>query len=187
MAHESGKHHSVLDTLDLVRGKRQAQMEAVQSLRDQLADAEGKLSRLDALHESLTQFLPDLDGIAGSLSDDADETGLGEAEAPHDVQEPPQPEGHEGQAALDVDGSLPLQEMLVSILATSDKPMRVGDLVDVIAQLRAAGHTDRLKDSSRPDSVVGSALDRLMKKGLVTKADRGLYTVTRADSRTEAA
>ncbi|GHG01887.1 hypothetical protein GCM10017667_36900 [Streptomyces filamentosus] len=70
-----------------------------------------------------------------------------------------------------------IQEMILNVLSTAEDSLRTRDLVTIIERLRTEGHTDLLRDSRRPDSVVSSALDRLCKKGLVRKVGRGRYTL----------
>ncbi|MBT2479443.1 hypothetical protein [Streptomyces sp. ISL-94] len=168
--------HSVLfGTLALVREELDAQAGVCEALAAQLAAAQERLSRLEGLHGSLTESLPDL-GVtspawAAAGAAQADEA---HAEAPSEL----------GDLS---DESNTLQDFILVILATSDRPMHVDHVRETILHLREQGRTDKLGNSKRPTEDVRTALSRLVKKGRASKVGPALYTVTRAPESSEGA
>ncbi|MFD6876626.1 MULTISPECIES: hypothetical protein [unclassified Streptomyces] len=170
MVPASGSHPAVTETLMLVRQQLRSQAEIVELLRSQLVEAERKLALLETLNGSLDQFQPDAAEIPFTLpaaTSGALEGSLREAPTNTDLD----------LRGFRANRPLSIQEMTLNILSTAQRPLRTGDLVTIIERLRNEGHTDLLRGSKRPDSVVTSALDRLRKKGLVTKIERGLYAL----------
>ncbi|NXY95780.1 hypothetical protein HYE82_15550 [Streptomyces sp. BR123] len=166
----------LFDTLALVREELDAQAGVCEDLTTQLAAAQGRLSRLEGLYESLTESLPDL-GIAGPTGapEDSSQTDEGPAE-----------ESPELDDLRDAESNT-LQDFILVILATSDRPMHVDHVLDTILHLREEGRTDKLGNSKRPVEDVRTALNRLVKKGRASKVGPSLYAVARAPENSEAA
>ncbi len=200
MATASDSHPAVHETLLLVRRQLREQADAVQALSTQLDDAKSRLALLETLNTALDQFQPgqaeaasavhavtsQLLGKAGVPAQPAPrpavpEVLLPKVPAPKGPAEASAPEqGAAGDADLAGFRAIKpfsIQEMILNVLSTAQDSLRTRDLVTIIERLRAEGHTDLLRDSRRPDSVVSSALDRLCKKGLVRKVGRGRYTL----------
>ncbi|MFD7260528.1 hypothetical protein [Streptomyces sp. NPDC059874] len=166
----------LFDTLALVREELDAQAGLCEDLTTQLSAAQGRLSRLEGLYESLTESLPDL-GIG-------DPVGASEDTSQAD-------EGHPGESPdlgdVRDDESNTLQDFILVILATSDRPMHVDHVRETILHLREQGRTDKLGNSKRPVEDVRTALNRLVKKGRASKVGPSIYTVARAPENPEAA
>ncbi|MFI5819506.1 hypothetical protein ACIA8I_10255 [Streptomyces rishiriensis] len=170
------------ETLMLVRQQLGMQADIVQALSSQLDEAKSKLAHLEMLNASLAQFMPEqveavptvraVPAMQAVRAVTSDVVGQGASRVPTASAAP----------SVDLTGfraSKPfsIQEMILQVLSTARDSLRTRDLVATIEHLRTEGHTDLLRDSKRPDSVVSSALDRLCKKGLVRKVGRGQYTL----------
>ncbi|MFF6791194.1 putative membrane protein [Streptomyces filamentosus] len=204
MATASDSHPAVHETLRLVRRQLREQADAVQALSSQLDDAKSRLALLETLNTALDQFQPgqveaasaasavhavttQLLGKGGIPSQPGPRPGVPEAPVPEasafeaSASEASAPE-RGAAGGVDLAGfraikPFSIQEMILNVLSTAEDSLRTRDLVTIIERLRTEGHTDLLRDSRRPDSVVSSALDRLCKKGLVRKVGRGRYTL----------
>lgn len=176
MAQESGTHTSVLDTLALVHEQKTEQFNANCALRAQLAAGEGRLARLEGLYTSLLESLPDL-GVSAEQSEDEP--------APDDTEPTPDPQPDTSEEASQDGPSLP--DLVLELLATSDKPLRAGEVAEAILQLHSRGLTHHLGRSKRPSEDARSALNRLVTRGLAVRVGRGAYEIARTAAESEAA
>ncbi|WP_431967525.1 hypothetical protein [Actinacidiphila sp. bgisy160] len=187
MPMESGAHSAVLDTLTLVHEQMKEQHEGCSTLRSQLAQAEGRLARLEALYTSLIESLPDL-GVSPQQPREATE---GETVEGQDAEaEDLTPSDDPQLAVTEVDnesGTATLPDLIMNLMASANRPLRVRDVLEAINRLRDQGRTDKLRSSKRPTENVRTALNRLARKGLVVKVSRGVYEIARADNISEAA
>lgn len=181
MAQESGTHTSVLDTLALVHEQKTAQFNANAALRAELADGEGRLTRLEGLYTSLMASLSDL-GVSPERSED--EPAPDDTEPTPDPQ--PEPETPDAPEEAPQDGT-PLPDLVLELLATSDKPLRAGEVAEAILQLHAQGLTHHLGRSKRPSEDARSALNRLVTRGLAVRVGRGAYEIARTAAESEVA
>lgn len=170
------RRSALFDTLALVREELDAQAGVCENLAAQLAAAQGRRSRLAGLYESLTESLPDL-GVTGptGASEDISQADEGHAEESPELDD------------VRDDESNTLQDFILVILATSDRPMHVEHVLETILHLREEGRTDKLGNSKRPVEDVRTALNRLVKKGRASKVGPSTYTVARAPENSEAA
>jgi hypothetical protein len=181
MAQESGTYTSVLDTLALVHEQKTAQFNANCAMRAELADGEGRFARLEGLYASLLESLPDL-GVSPEQSE--------QEPAPDDTEPTPDPEPESQQSDASEGAPQddpPLPDLVLELLATSDKPLRAGEVAEAILQLHAKGLTHHLGRSKRPSEDARSALNRLVTKGLAVRVDRGAYEIARTAAESEAA
>lgn len=172
----------MLDTLALVHEQKTAQCDANCAPQAELADGERRLARLESLYTSLLESLPDL-GLSPEQSE--------QEPAPDDTEPTPDPEPESQQpnaseeAAQNGRPSLP--DLILELLATSDKPLHAKEVTEAVLQLLAQGLTHHLERSQRPSEDVRTALNRLALKGLVVRVDRGTYEIARTAADSEAA
>ncbi|MFF8611530.1 hypothetical protein [Streptomyces sp. NPDC015350] len=208
MAHRTERRSDLLvDALALIRQERDERRADCAALRDELAQALGRVAELqdrladkehgleqaEMMYEFVEARLPGLGGAAqpehtAPQSPDAVFSTSGGARSEPSVpqqsrepQEDPQ-QPSDAPAPLDElqdDESNSLQDFIMTILATSDRAMHVDEVVETIGLLRAKGHTEKLGNSKRPSEDVRTALNRLVGKGRVEKVAVATYAVAR--------
>ncbi|MFF2226416.1 hypothetical protein ACFVV7_24245 [Streptomyces globisporus] len=197
MAHGAERRSDLLvDALALIRQNRDERRADCAALRDELAQALGRVAELqDRLAgeeqgleqaETMYQFIEARVPAPGDAAQPAPPTPPSAAPSLHvpesAEEEPTVP--HQGTAStsldeLQDDESNSLQDFVMTILATSDRAMHVDEVVETIGLLRAKGRTGKLGNSKRPSEDARTALNRLVGKGRVEKVASATYAVAR--------